>query len=163
MCDMPKSFNVDVFWTFLTDLPPPFRPKKGKAMFIKDLQFWLLHKVLCCVVFHKSEFNRVSAQEMFLMWCIHNRKQACWTYWIFNQLLQSSSHKDVPLTYGHVITIIAKAFNIDFAQVTHVAPCTYFTKQALVRGEVIDASFRIVPAHTRSYWKGIPHPHFVGA
>ena len=34
MCNMPKSFNVDEFWTFLTDLPPPFRPKKGKARFI---------------------------------------------------------------------------------------------------------------------------------
>ena len=37
MCDMPKSFDVDAFWTFLTNFPPPFRPKKGKAMFIKDL------------------------------------------------------------------------------------------------------------------------------
>ena len=36
MCDMLKSFDVDAFWTFLIDLPPPFRPKKGKAMFIKD-------------------------------------------------------------------------------------------------------------------------------
>ena len=39
VCDMPKSFDVDAFWTFLTDFPPPFRPKKGKAIFIKDLQF----------------------------------------------------------------------------------------------------------------------------
>ena len=31
-----------------------------------------------------------------------------------------------------------------------------------MRGEVIDASFRLIPAHTRSCWKGIPHPHFVG-
>ena len=59
-CNMPKSFNVDEFWTFLTDLLPLFRPKKDKAMFIKDLQFWLLYKVLYCVVFHKSEFNQVS-------------------------------------------------------------------------------------------------------
>ena len=40
MCDMPKFFDVDAFWTFLTDLPLlPFRPKKGKAILIKDLQF----------------------------------------------------------------------------------------------------------------------------
>ena len=118
--------------------------------------------MLCCVVFHKSEFNRVSAQELFLIWCIHNRKQVYWAYWIFNQFLQCASRKDILLTHGHIITIIAKAFNVDFAQVDHVAPCTYFTKQALVRGEVVNASFRVVPAHTRSYWKGIPHPHFVG-
>ena len=67
------------------------------------------------------------------------------------------------MTHGHVITIIAKAFNVDFAPVDHVAPCTYFTKQALVRGEVVDASFHVVPTHTRSCWKGIPHPHFSGA
>ena len=80
MCNMPKSFDVDEFWTFLTNLSPPFRPKKGKAIFIKDLKFWLLHKVLACVVFHKSEFNRVSAQKLFLIWFIHHKKQVCWTY-----------------------------------------------------------------------------------
>ena len=94
--------------------------------------------------------------------CIHNRKPVCWTYWIFNQLLQCASHKDVPLTHGHVITIIAKAFNVDFAAVDHVAPCTFFTKQSLVRGQIVDALFCLVPAHTRSCWKGTPHPHFVG-
>ena len=94
MCNMPKSFDVDEFWTFLTNLPPPFQPKKGKAIFIKDLKFLLLHKVLSYVVFHKSEFNRCSAQELFLMWCIHNKKQVCWTYWIFNQLLTCAICKD---------------------------------------------------------------------
>ena len=74
MCNMPKSFDVDEFWTYLTDLPPPFQPKKGKVMFIKDLKFWLLHKVLACVVFHKFKFNRLSAQELFLVWCIHTMK-----------------------------------------------------------------------------------------
>ena len=68
MCDIPKSFNANTFWTFLTDLQTPFDCKKGKSMFIKDLNYWLLHKVLACVVFHKSEFNRVSIQEFFLMW-----------------------------------------------------------------------------------------------
>ena len=61
MSNMPKSFNVDEFLTYLTDFPPPFQPKKGKAMFIKYLKFWLLPKVLACVVFHKFEFNRCSA------------------------------------------------------------------------------------------------------
>ena len=59
--NMPKSFDFDEFWIFLTDLPPLFGPKKGKAMFIKVLKFWLLHKVYCYIIFHKSEFNRVSA------------------------------------------------------------------------------------------------------
>ena len=77
-------------------------------------------KVLCCVVFHKSEFNRVSTQEMFLMWCIHNRKQVCWTYWIFNQLLTCANRKDVPLTYGHVITIIAKLILMHLTVLLHV-------------------------------------------
>ena len=70
LCDPPLTFNVNEFWTFLTDLQTPFQPKKGKAMFIKDLKFWLLHKVLACVIFNKTEFNRVSAQDLFLMWCV---------------------------------------------------------------------------------------------
>ena len=26
----------------------------------------------------------------------------------------------------------------------------------------MDASFHFIPAHTRSYWKGIPYPHDTG-
>ena len=61
LCDPPDSFRLNEFWTFLTNLQTPFQPKKGKAMFIKILKFWLLLKILACVIFYKSEFNRVSA------------------------------------------------------------------------------------------------------
>ena len=60
--DPPSPFRLNEFWIFLTDFPTKYHPKKGKAMNIKDMRYWLLHKVLACVVFHKSEFNRVSAQ-----------------------------------------------------------------------------------------------------
>ena len=61
LCDPPSKFKLNEFWTYLTDLQTPFQPKKAKTMFIKDIKYWLLHKVLAYVVFHKSEFNRVSA------------------------------------------------------------------------------------------------------
>ena len=67
LCDPPSSFRLNEFWMFLTGLQINFDSKKGKAMFIQDLKYWLLHKVLACVIFHKTEFNRVSAQELFLM------------------------------------------------------------------------------------------------
>ena len=75
--DPSSSFRLNEFWMFLTGLQTNFDSRKGKAMFVKDLKYWLLHKVLACVIFHKTEFNRVSAQELFLMWCIHNKKQVC--------------------------------------------------------------------------------------
>ena len=127
-------------------------------MFIKDLKYWLLHKVLACVIFHKTEFNRVSAQELFLMWCIHNKKQVCWTYWMFNQLLACASRKDAPLTHGHLITIIAKALNVNLDNYTRFVEHSYFTKQAFIRGEIVDAAFRLIPPHSHSCWKGIQGP-----
>ena len=148
LCDPPSNFRLNEFWNFLTDLHTPFQPKKAKAMFIKDMKYWLLHKVLACVVFHKSESNRVSAQEVFLMWCIHNRKQVCWTYWIFNQLLSCAPRKDAPLTHGHVVTIIAKALNINLENYTRKVECSYFTNHALVRGEVVDAGYTFIPARS---------------
>ena len=114
------------------------------------MKYWLLHKVLACVIFHKSEFNRVSAQEMFLMWCIHNRKQVCWTYWIFNQLLSCAPRKDAPLTHCHVVTIIAKALNINLENYSRKIECSYFANHALIRGEVVDAGFTFIPTHSRS-------------
>ena len=60
------------------------------------------------------------------------------------------------LTHGHVITIIAKAFNVDFSNFTRTVECSYFTKQAFVRGEIVDYAFRLIPAKTRSCQRGLP-------
>ena len=127
-------------------------------MFIKDIKFWLLHKVLACVVFHKTESNRISSQEFFLMWCIHNKKQVCQTYWIFNQLLACAPKKDAPLTHGHVVTIIDKSLNVNLTNHPCVVEHSYFTKQAFIRSEVVDAQFRVIPARRRSCWHGIRRP-----
>ena len=92
------------------------------------------------------------------MWCIHNKKQVSWTYWMFNQLLACASHKDAPLTHGHLITIIAKALNVNLDNYTHFVEHSYFTKQAFVRGEIVDATFRLIPPHSHSCWRGIAGP-----
>ena len=89
------------------------------------------------------------------MWCIYNKKQVCWTYWIFNQLLSCAPRKEAPLTHGHVVTIIAKALNINFDAYTKKVDCSYFTNHAFVRGEVVDVGFRFIPARSRSCWHGI--------
>ena len=59
------------------------------------------------------------------------------------------------MTHGHVVTIIAKALNINFDAYTRKVDCSYFTNHAFVRGEVCDAGLRFIPAHSRSYWRGI--------
>ena len=92
---------------------------------------------------------------MFLIWCIHNKKQVYWTYWIFNQFLTYAPCKDAPLTYGHVIIIVAKALNVDFASYPRKVECSYFTNHALVRGEVCDTGFRFILARSHSCWRGI--------
>ena len=66
LCDPPSNFKLNEFQTFLTDLQTPFQPKKAKAVFIKYMKYWLLHKVLACVIFHKSEFNRIMHKRCFL-------------------------------------------------------------------------------------------------
>ena len=158
MCDPPSSYDPNEFWKLLTGLHTPYDSRKGKAMFIKDLKYWLLHKVLACVIFHKLESNRVSSQELFLLWCIHNKKQVCWTYWIFNQMLACAPRKDAPLTHGHVVTIIAKALDVNLANYSRLAEHSYFTKHAFIRGEVVDSSFQVIPARSRSCWRGITRP-----
>ena len=62
------------------------------------------------------------------------------------------------LTHGHVITIITKAFNVDLSNFTRTVECSYFTKQAFVRGEIIDSAFHLIPAKTRSCWRGLAPP-----
>ena len=57
-----------------------------------------------------------------------------------------------------MVTIIAKALNINLANYTRFAEHSYFTKQAFIRGEVVDASFRVIPARSWSYWQGIRRP-----
>ena len=63
--------------------------------------------------------------------------------------------KGAPLTYGHVVTIIAKALNINFDAYTHKVECSYFTNHAFVRGEVVDAGFCFIPTWSCSCWHGL--------
>ena len=92
------------------------------------------------------------------MWCVHNKKKVCWTYWIFNQLLSCTARKDAPLTHGHVVTIIAKALNVNLDDYTQIIECSYFTNHAFVRGEVVAVAFRFIPACSHSCWHGINAP-----
>ena len=62
------------------------------------------------------------------------------------------------MIHGHVITIVVKALNVDIAGYTRKVECSYFTNHAFVRGEVIDAAFRFIPARSRSCWHGINAP-----
>ena len=57
-----------------------------------------------------------------------------------------------------MVTIITKAFNVDFANFTKTVECSYFTKQAFVRGEIVDSAFRLIPAQMRSCWRGLALP-----
>ena len=71
--------------------------------------------------------------------------------------------KDAPLTHGHVVTIIPKALNVNLDDFTHVVECSYFTKQAFVRGEVIDSAFRSILAWSRSCWRCLACPQPIAA
>ena len=63
-----------------------------------------------------------------------------------------------PLTHGHVVTIIAKALNVNFDDYTRIVECSYFTNHTFMRGEVVDAAFRFNPARSHSCWRGIDAP-----
>ena len=59
------------------------------------------------------------------------------------------------MTHGHVITIVAKALNVDLAGYTRKVECSYFTNHAFVRAKVVDAGFHFIPGRSRSYWHGL--------
>ena len=77
---------------------------------------------------------------------------------MFNQLLAYALRKDTPLTHGHLITIFAKALNVNLDNYTHFVEHSYFTKKAFVRGEIVDAAFRLIPPRSHSCWRGIQGP-----
>ena len=73
-------------------------------------------------------------------------------------MLACTPRKDVILTHGHVVTIITKALNVNLDDFMHVVEYSYFTKQAFMRGEVVDSSFHFVQVRTRSCWHRIACP-----
>ena len=54
-----------------------------------------------------------------------------------------------------MITIVAKALNVDLVGYTRKVECSYFTNHAFVRGEVVDVGFRFIPAQSPSCWHGL--------
>ena len=73
-------------------------------------------------------------------------------------MLACAPRKDAPLTHGHVVTIIVKALDVNLAKYSRLAEHSYFTKHAFIRGEVVDSSFQVIPARSRSCWRGIRRP-----
>ena len=54
-----------------------------------------------------------------------------------------------------MITIVAKALNVDLVGYTRKVECSYFTNHAFARGEVVDVGFHFIPARSRSCWHGL--------
>ena len=57
-----------------------------------------------------------------------------------------------------MITIVAKALNINLDNYTRFVEHSYFIKQAFARGEIVDDVFRLIPPHSRSCWRGVEGP-----
>ena len=57
-----------------------------------------------------------------------------------------------------MITIVAKALNINLDNYTRFVEHSYFTKQANLKGEIMDAAFCLIPPHSHSCWRGIEGP-----
>ena len=57
-----------------------------------------------------------------------------------------------------MVTIIVKSLNNNLTNHPRVVEPSYFTKQAFIRGEVIDVKFHVIPTRKRSCWHGIRRP-----
>ena len=77
----------------------------------------------------------------------------------------------LPFTYTYIYILLSfqllhlsysiyilTTLNINLANYTRFVEHSYFTKQAFVRGEVVDASFRVIPARSWSCWWDIRRP-----
>ena len=49
-----------------------------------------------------------------------------------------------------MITIVAKALNVDLASYTRKVECSYFNNHAFVRDEVVDVGFHFIPTWSHS-------------
>ena len=114
------SFNSAVFWKQLTGFEE-FNVHNAPNGLIRDHCLLLLHKFFSHTVFGKSESNKCSRQDLFLLWCVKNRKPVSLPYYIRHSLEDHFSRKITALTFGFLATAAAEHFEID---VSGLSKCT---------------------------------------
>lgn len=108
----PPQFRPDDMWNFLSGEDRFLGSTKTPNGLILDHSYLILHKFMCHAIFGKLEGNKVSRQELFLLWCLRANKKVSTTTFIFQNLVYVLKHPKTTLSMGHIVTGLAVHFGV---------------------------------------------------
>ena len=86
VCDPPSKYHAKDFWAHLTGrkvLKDNYTHPNG---LIIDPSYIIVHKFMRMAIFRKTESNKISHQELLMLWCMHTKTHISTTYFVLHTL-----------------------------------------------------------------------------
>ncbi|GER32049.1 F-box/RNI-like superfamily protein [Striga asiatica] len=113
---VPGDFEVDKPRAALSPCDK-FKVKGPSNGLIKDVAIAVVYKFLCYNVFGKKVSNKVSEQEVYLLWVMCAKKPICMTAFVIETLRGTEVFATRPPRLTNIVTGLAKHFNVQIDEV----------------------------------------------
>ncbi|GER41997.1 integrin alpha FG-GAP repeat containing 3 [Striga asiatica] len=108
----PMGFKVDPHWAVIS--PCETYKKLGPSSgLINDLAHVVIHKYISQMIFGKKELNKVSEQQVFILWSISHDKPVTMLQYLKDTLFDIRNDTRRGPNMGHVVSKLADYFGVE--------------------------------------------------
>ncbi|GER28810.1 calcium-binding protein 39-like [Striga asiatica] len=108
----PMGFKVDPRWAVIS--PCETYKKSGSSSgLISDLAHVVIHKYISQMIFDKKESNKVSKQQVFILWSVSHDKPVTMLQYLKDTLFDIHNETRRGLNFGHVVSKLAQYFGVE--------------------------------------------------
>ncbi|GER49911.1 vacuolar sorting protein 9 domain [Striga asiatica] len=176
----PAGFKADPHWPLLSPCAT-FKATGASSSFISDVVLGVVHKYICHTIFGKKESNKVSKQQVFILWSLSQGKSVCMLQYLKRALFDIQNDVRRGANLGHIVAEIAAHFNVqndepcmpsewigaselyhtEFIMCGHIVPvyertCYINYIKALETAATVAAAAAAGPSHTTAGTSGAP-------
>ncbi|GER37371.1 cortactin-binding protein 2 [Striga asiatica] len=146
----PMGWKADPYWPLISPCTS-FKKTGNSSRCITDAALGIVHKYLCHMIFGKRESNKVSEQQVFILWSIAQGKPVSMLQYLQNALFDIRHDTRRGPNLGHIVTCIAKYFKVQIDK--PALESEFNTERDLSSAGFIYDRFHIRPVHERKSYK----------
>ncbi|GER25590.1 acyl-CoA N-acyltransferases super family protein [Striga asiatica] len=106
------GFKVDPHWTIISPCEK-YKKSRSSSGLISDLAHVVIHKYISQMIFGKKESNKVSEQQVFILWSISHEKPVTMLQYLKDSLFNVRNDSRRGPTLGHVVFKLAEYFGVE--------------------------------------------------
>ncbi|GER29968.1 methionine--tRNA ligase [Striga asiatica] len=108
----PMGFKVDPHWAVISPCET-YKKSEPSSGLISDLAHVVIHKYISQMIFGKKESNKVSEQQVFILWSISHDKPVTMLQYLKDTLFDIRNDTRRGPNLGHVVSKLAEYFGVE--------------------------------------------------